>query len=60
MAEEHTLRTIKKGETLGRCEVFLYFCHRIRKNEQAPVVQWIEWRFPVPQIRVRFPTGVQS
>lgn len=24
----------------------------------APVVQWIEWRIPVPQIRVRFPTGV--
>ena len=26
----------------------------------APVVQWIEWRIPVPQIRVRFPTGVLS
>lgn len=24
----------------------------------APVVQWIEWKIPVLQIRVRFPTGV--
>ena len=24
----------------------------------APVFQWIEYRIPVPKIRVRFPTGV--
>ena len=24
----------------------------------APIVQWIEWKIPVLQIRVRFPTGV--
>ena len=27
-------------------------------TEDAPVVQWIEWKIPVLQIRVRFPTGV--
>ena len=31
---------------------------RVLQKEQAPVVQWIEWKIPVLQIRVRFPTGV--
>lgn len=31
-----------------------------RQKPQAPVVQWIEWKIPVLQIRVRFPTGVQK
>ena len=25
----------------------------------APIVQWIEWKIPVLQIRVRFPMGVR-
>ena len=37
------------------------FCAASRTPESskaAPVVQWIEWKIPVLQIRVRFPTGV--
>ena len=36
---------------------YLYFC--TRKYGDAPVVQWIEYRIPVPTIWVRFPSGVQ-
>ena len=49
----------------------LYLCTQIKRNVgrcrsvrqatnlvPAPVVQWIELRFPKPSIRVRFPAGV--
>lgn len=29
-------------------------------NIKAPIVQWIEYRIPVPTIGVRLPMGVQS
>ncbi len=47
----------------------LYLCDALRKytaiavifcRKSALVVQWIEWKIPVLQIRVRFPTSVQS
>ena len=33
--------------------------HRFIQKTEAPVVQWIELRIPVPSIGVRLPTGVQ-
>ena len=39
------------------CARLLVTLHPERK---APVVQWIEQRFPKPSIRVRFPAGVPS
>ena len=36
---------------------YLYFC--TRKYGDAPVVQWIEYRIPVPTIWVRFSSGVR-
>ena len=33
-------------------------CRSAYDSAHAPVVQWIEWKIPVLQIRVRFPTGV--
>ena len=29
-------------------------------DKHGPLVQWIEWRIPVPLIGVRVPTGSQS
>lgn len=46
----------KIEEILGSRKYISYFC----PENQAPVVQWIEYRIPVPTIRVRFPSGVQS
>ena len=45
-------------------EWILLFCARffviLQPQRKAPVVQWIEQRFPKPSIRVRFPAGVLS
>lgn len=38
----------------------LYIRYKAVTVYEAPVVQWIEWKIPVLQIRVRFPTGVQK
>ena len=40
---------------LGRQKDFMYFCSTFT---DAPVVQWIEYRIPVPTIWVRFSSGV--
>ena len=40
-----------------------YKAHRVHNLsdgiQSVPVVQWIEYRIPVPTIRVRLPTGIQ-
>ena len=41
---------------MQKYENFTNFAPRKR---HVPVVQWIEYRIPVPTIRVRLPTGIQ-
>ena len=52
------------GANFGRCSsLFGKKCvslHTVCINIVAPIVQWIERRFPKPLIRVRFPVGVPT